>query len=575
MNFFQRWKNTLDASIRSLSVGQRTFAVIAFCGLIVSAGILVYQALTLGTINMPVAGGTYREGIVGSPRFISPLYAQSDVEKQLVNVVYNGLVQYRGNELVDDLAAEIVVSDDKKTYTFTLRDNISFHDGVSMDAKDVVFTLEALRDRDILASNSTSIWTRLKVEQQNNRTLIIKLEQPYPNLLHDLTVGILPEHIWSVIPPENYHLSSYNTEPIGSDAYKISRTVLEQNDSLLSITLKRARHSAAPENNKGYLNTIILNFYENEDELLTNYHQESIDGFTMLMRKPEEVVGINTTTISDSIYTSDLIGLFVNTQDPSSTLRTPEARNLLNKIMVYQRMIDKESIHADESIDWHRFFFSDDTLPPEVIGEQIKSSINSNWTYSEQYDTLVSKSGSTPFAFTITTSNAPQFITQAEAVQKALLEYKIRADMRIVSENELLEYVIPERDYEVLLFGTGLPNPSSLSSFWHSSQRNHPGLNITGYANSRVDTILDQLITSTIPKNQQDFAENAIREIMQESPVIPLGYKQYYHHHRNITVPNPTTTVRHISDRWNTIHSWYAWTQPVWNRFIPSNDESS
>jgi peptide/nickel transport system substrate-binding protein len=56
-----------------------------------------------------------------------------------------------------------------------------------------------------------------------------------------------------------------------------------------------------------------------------------------------------------------------------------------------------------------------------------------------------------------------------------------------------LNQIIRNRDYEALFFGQIINHESDLYSFWHSSQRTDPGLNIAMYNNKKVDNMLEEI----------------------------------------------------------------------------------
>ncbi len=98
--------------------------------------------------EVPAVGGTYTEALVGAPELINPLFASvNDVDVDLARLVYSGLMKYDENQqLVPDLAASNALSEDKKTYTFTLRQDVTWHDGEPFTARDVAFTFERIQD---------------------------------------------------------------------------------------------------------------------------------------------------------------------------------------------------------------------------------------------------------------------------------------------------------------------------------------------------------------------------------------------------------------------------------------------
>ncbi len=89
-------------------------------------------------------------GQVAEPASLDP-HAVTAVNDFRINVnLYDGLVRYDDDSLNVEpaLATDWTVSDDGLTYTFTLREGVTFHDGSTFDADAVVFNFERMLDED-------------------------------------------------------------------------------------------------------------------------------------------------------------------------------------------------------------------------------------------------------------------------------------------------------------------------------------------------------------------------------------------------------------------------------------------
>ena len=127
--------------------------------------------------------------------------------------------------------------------------------------------------------------------------------------------------------------------------------------------------------------------------------------------------------------------------------------------------------------------------------------------------------------------------------------------------------MIRQRKYDALFFGEIIGRESDPFAFWHSSQRNDPGLNIALYANITADklleegrTIFDKKERATIYKQFQEEIAKDIPAVFIYSPdfiyIIPHKIKGL--HTGIITVP---------SERFLDIHTWYIETDNVWKIF--------
>lgn len=134
-------------------------------------------------------------------------------------LVFNALVKKNEKfDYVPDLATEVKRADDGLSYTFTLHDNVTFHDGRALTSADVKYTLDT-----ILNSNSGKAASFFEgsgaskqalvtgVEAPDARTVVIRLRKPWLGLLSSLVpIGIVPKD----------SAASQKTHPLGSGPFK-------------------------------------------------------------------------------------------------------------------------------------------------------------------------------------------------------------------------------------------------------------------------------------------------------------------------------------------------------------------
>ena len=150
--------------IHTLSARERFVLSIFVLAFVTSGIVLIWNIQQEFLIEVPTEGGSLTEGVIGSPRFISPLLATSDTDRDLTTLVYSGLLRASTSGLIPDLAESFSVSEDGLEYTFTLRENIKWHDGEPVTADDVVFTIEKAQDP-TLRSPKRAVWEGVVVEK--------------------------------------------------------------------------------------------------------------------------------------------------------------------------------------------------------------------------------------------------------------------------------------------------------------------------------------------------------------------------------------------------------------------------
>lgn len=229
--------------------------------------------------QVPAVGGTYREAVVGAPELVNPLFASlNEADRDIVRLVYSGLMRFDAQQrLVPDLAAKVDVSEDERTYTFTLREDVLWHDAEPFTAEDVAFTFSLIQD-EVVGSPLYVTFQGVGVEVVDDYTVVFTLEEPFAPFLQSLTVGILPAHYWETIQPERLALTQQNLQPIGTGPYMFSRLAKDATGAVYEYELERYEryHREAP-----YIETfefVYYPVYDGEAGAIRALRQQAVDG---------------------------------------------------------------------------------------------------------------------------------------------------------------------------------------------------------------------------------------------------------------------------------------------------------
>ena len=185
-----------------LSKKERYF-VLGLAILVIASLITWYSNYRLTRmVEKPDYGGSYAEGIVGSPQYINPILCQTnDTDRDISELIFSGLMKYDSQEnLVPDLAERYAIGEGGKIYDFFLRKNILWHDGKPFNADDVVFTFQTIQNPNY-KSPLIFNWSGVEIEKIDDWTVRFKLKNAYAPFLNSTTVGILPKHIWVNMSP--------------------------------------------------------------------------------------------------------------------------------------------------------------------------------------------------------------------------------------------------------------------------------------------------------------------------------------------------------------------------------------
>lgn len=536
--------------------------------------LVMLQKLNLHyTVSVPLQGGSITEGIVGTPRFINPVLSSSDADMDITSLVYSGLMRKEPDgSLVPDLAETYEVSEDGLNYTFTLKNNIYFHDGQPVTVDDVVFTIEKIKDP-VIKSPRIGAWDGVTANKVDEKTILFTLRRPYSSFLENTTIGILPAHVWGGFAIE---LNNANTNPIGSGPYMISKVLKASNGVIDSYILKKFEKFSLGD---PYIKTINLNFYPNETEAISALTSGDIDQLSSLSPENANTLKQKDYRIESSVLPR-IFGLFFNQNQNQIFLN----KNIIKAI---DQGIDKDRIVREvlqgygvvinspippNMIAYQKLINRDDSTLVDRVENARSILVKDGWVmgsdgFLTKTVTENKKSTTIPLQFSISTGNAPELAKSAELIKIDLEALGMKVDVKTFEVGNLNQGVIRPRKYDALLFGQIINHESDLYAFWHSSQRKDPGSNVAEYTNAKVDKILeDAFITldeATRIKKYSQFED----EIKNDMPAVFLYSPNFiYAVSRNISELN----VEHITspqDRFLNIYKWYTDVDHVWKIF--------
>ncbi|MEN9390327.1 MAG: hypothetical protein RLZZ283_427 [Candidatus Parcubacteria bacterium] len=504
------------------------------------------------TIQVPSRGGVFEEVIVGSPRFINPVLALSDADRDVTRLTFRGLMQSTDNGIEPDLAESYTVSDDRKTYTFTLRDT-TFHDGEPVTAQDVAFTISLIQNQ-LLKSPLSTNWQGVTATAVDEHTLTLTLENPYAPFLENLTVGILPKHIWKDVKIDEVPFSPRNISAIGSGPYKIT-DVTKSADGVVT-DIKLSAHSDEPE---PYIGTVRLHFVANQESLLTMFEKNQNLAAHSIPPSDER-------TVHEAVL-GRIFAVFLN-QNKNALFAEAAVREALDAALDKQLIV--ETLLSGFGSP------ANGPLPPQklltapVASTSLEAARNilegAGWVLADGVYQKTVKKETKSLEFTLTTSAAPELKGAAIMVAEMWTALGARVDTQFFEASDLENLVIRDRDYDALLFGEVVGREHDLYAFWHSSQKDDPGLNIAGYANIKVDALLEAARVATSSTAASEKTRQAADIISDEYGALFL----YAPHFVYVTPKATNLTLGSItaaSDRFNSIRTWYVDTDRVWPIF--------
>ena len=515
------------------------------------------------TVPIPSQGGSYTEGVLGQPTYINPLLASQEPDLSLTNLIFSGLYKYDQNgQLVPDLADGMpVISADQKQYTVNLKHNAKWHNGKPMTADDVVFTIQTLEDPNF-KSPLRMMWESATVQKISDYTVQFTTQDVSGPFIQKLTLGILPKGIWSGIDGQDFLLSKYNLEAIGSGPYAIKEIKKLPSGKVEQISLQAFDdyYGGRPD-----IDQITLKFYDSDSELPNAFHSREIQGFGFSPLTSGITLDSNLPQSQTlSIPLSQYQVVFFNLNNP--ILADKNVRTALTLATDRQQIIN-QIFKGNALLPVSPLVFNNPAarqpLPAVTDINQAKTLLDAaGWTADPQTG-MRSKKGQT-FSLNVFTSDSQVNSNTAKLLLKQWGQLGIQLNLQILPSQQLNDTVIKPRIFDVLMFPQKFGQDPDPFHFWHSSQIKDPGLNLTGFSDPTVDQLIVDAQTTTDQSQRTADYQKISQTVLASNSVIFLDQAEYIYTLDNGVHNVQINSLYDSSQRFYGVENWYMSTKRVW-----------
>ena len=412
----------------------------------------------------PATGGTIVAAISAEPDQLDPHLTTASPSFTINENVYDTLVQTTTElDFEPALATEWETSEDQLTWTFTLREGVTWHDGAEFTADDVVYSLERVMDEETGAANAFRLATVESVTAPDATTVEIALTDPSPNLLANLSNKGL-----AIIRQESVEDGTIESNPIGTGPF-----MFEEYTQGSSIRL-----SANPDywGEGPFVEGVEFRFISEPTTAMTAVQTGEVDWTDNIPPQNIESVLSDDTLESGSVPSTDYWYIAYNME------REPFDDPLVREALSYG--FDRGSVTEAAR-------FGAATVNQTAIPEQ------SVWYHEyapyehdpEQAQQLLDEAGVTDLSFSILVSDEfPESVQAAQVLEAQWGEIGVQLEIESVEFATWLDRNAASEFDAKLLAWLGNIDPDD---FYYSQHHSEGSNNTQNYANPQLDELLD------------------------------------------------------------------------------------
>ena len=409
--------------------------------------------------------------------------------------VFEGLVKPTPDgDLTPAVAESYTVSKDRLTYTFTLREGVKFHNGDTVTAEDVVYSINrcaAATETGIVQVEAFSVIQ--SIEAVDERTVTITIAEPSNEFLSYLTVAVLPADY-----------DQQDTAPIGTGPFKfVSRAAQD------SVVLEKFdEYWGTPAN----LDKVTLKIIENADSLMMSLQSGAIDLCSHLTSTQVAQLGDDFNVAEGTMNLVQAMYLN-NAGRPCDGVRVRQA-------LCYA--VDKQAI-IDIAFDGYGSPIGSSMYP--AFGKYFDDSLTNYYTKDvDKAKALLADAGyPNGFEMTITVpSNYKPHMDTAEVLVQQLADIGVKATIQPIEWESWVSDVYAGRQFQSTVVGVDASTMTAralLERFTSTYGKNFINCN-----NAEYDALFQQVLASNDDAEQtalykqmeQNLTENAANVYIQD-----------------------------------------------------------
>lgn len=500
-----------------------------------------------------VSGGTVRIGIAGSPDSLNPGLGLLSESYTLYELVYDTPISLAADgSFQPELATDWSVGEDGETWTLTIRDDVTFHDGTPLTAEDVAYTLELYRDTDAFYYLPSYGDVFDSIEAPDATHVVIHTDGMIGNFESRMVfMYVIPKHVWEAVDdPATYD----NPEMIGSGPFKLTEN---SQDEFTRLAANKDYWGTVPN-----VDEVIFQTISNSDARVAALQNGDVD---MITEFPATAVttlrnadGINV-MIADPVSVS-LRDVFFNVVDPADcptddggvcsghpALRDVAVRQALATAVDKQQIIDVAVLGLGTAGlsfvgvgqgDFYASNVSDYAYDPAAANTMLDEAgyLDTDGDGIRECPAAddCGPTGDLTFRFNYADDidSAPR---EADLLQGMWEEIGVKIEIQGLDPDTLTSVCCPTFDYDVMLWGWGGdPDPAFLMGVTLCSEV-ASGFSETGYCNPDYDELYDRQGVEPDHQARVDIFHEMQQILVDDVPYIIPYYQKNVQAYRTDT----------------------------------------
>lgn len=469
---------------------------------------------------------------------INPILSKNQNIQDISRLINEPLLNITSDNKITMCLAKEWSKQSNTSYVIKLKENVKWHDGNELVAKDIQFTIDRLKEMGANSIYAYNVEKVISVEVIDKSTIKINLNEEVPFFEYNLTFPIMSHYYYE---NEDFVNTAKNNKPVGTGRFKVS----ENSENI--ILKKNNDWWNTQEETK--LEEVQLIKYQSIGEVYNAFKTGNIDLFTTKTTSLQEYIG----TIGynkKEYYGRNLDYIAFNCEE--NVLSNVEVRKaisyLINKENIVAGIYKGAYYKANFPLEFGSYLYEDRKVSYETNEEKARSILEqAGWTYSKKIWQRVKDYRTQKLRFDLVVNSSNELRVQvAENIKQTLSEFGIDINIRKVSDSQYQNY-LQNKNYDMILTGVYSGISPDLSPYFGEN-------NIANFSNEEMRSLINDV------KNIQD--EKVLKE--KYSKIVEIYEEQmpyvFLYYSKNTLVYSPNLVGELNPNSYNVyegIGTWY------------------
>jgi len=493
------------------------------------------------------SGGVVTIAQEGEPGNLNPMVWATTSDTNITHMIFDSLVRPDEQLIIEgSLAKEWTVSEDGKTYTFTLYDNVKWHDGEPFTANDVAFTFTSLADPTYDAGAYSRVEPILGAADFHNGTadsvagikviddytIEFTLTEANASFLANMFIGVLPEHILKDVSPADWAKDDFNRAPIGTGPFKFVKWEPAQ---YIELAANMDYFKGVPN-----LDGIIYRFGD-QNTMLAAFMNQEVD---IVPVPVAEVENVKTLDFAEVKTSNDLSVYYIGFNLLNDHFKDVKVRQALayavNKELIVTSILGEYGEVCEDLFPNAHWSHNPDVTTYPYNPDQAMALLEEAG-YTKNASGIYEKDGK-ELKFTIEVPTGKKEREKTAVMLKQMWdEIGLNVEIRQLDFPTLVTKLLPKdkegkqrtvtaEDYDAYILGFGVEaDPDEYRPYFHSAFMPPNGYNFVSYSDPDMDELLINQLLETDQEARQAIFWEIGKKLSDEQPWIPIyGQKSVF-----------------------------------------------